>query len=85
MPPIILQHVNVTKVGRARSVIFVPLDITALHVLVRLQRSREDWSDGRSVGPSNCTIWDDGYTGTGRCLGTATSASEGVPLYTICY
>ncbi|XAO27384.1 hypothetical protein I312_106238 [Cryptococcus bacillisporus CA1280] len=28
------------------------------------------------VGPSNCTIWDDGYIGTGRCLGTATSASE---------
>lgn len=60
--------------------ILVPPDITALHALVRLQRLGENWSDGRSVGPSNCTIWDDGYIGTGRCLGTATSASEGVPL-----
>ncbi|KAE8539232.1 hypothetical protein D1P53_004330 [Cryptococcus gattii VGV] len=33
-----------------------------------------------TVGPSNCTIWDDGYIGTGKCLGTATSASGGMPL-----
>ncbi|OWZ60805.1 hypothetical protein AYX15_06940 [Cryptococcus neoformans] len=29
-----------------------------------------------TAGPSNCTIWDDGYTGTGKCIGTATSSSD---------
>lgn len=72
------QHADVTKVGQARPVTLVPQDTTAPHVLVRLQRLHEDWTNNRLAGPSNCTIWDDGYTGTGKCIGTATSASDGV-------
>lgn len=74
----LLQHVNVTKVGQARLVILVLQDITAPHVLVSLQRLLENWSNKRLAGPSNCTIWDDGYTGTGKCIGTATSSSDSV-------
>nr|XP_019003090.1 uncharacterized protein I203_04127 [Kwoniella mangroviensis CBS 8507]OCF66551.1 hypothetical protein I203_04127 [Kwoniella mangroviensis CBS 8507] len=29
------------------------------------------WGPSCSPGPSNCTIWDDGLSGTGKCLGTA--------------
>ncbi|WWC69932.1 uncharacterized protein I206_103876 [Kwoniella pini CBS 10737] len=33
------------------------------------------WGRTCSSGPKNCTIWDDGMSGTGACLGTATSSS----------
>ncbi|WVQ99677.1 hypothetical protein IAU59_006816 [Kwoniella sp. CBS 9459] len=32
------------------------------------------WGPSCSAGPSNCTIWDDGLSGTGACIGTATSS-----------
>ncbi|WRT66635.1 uncharacterized protein IL334_003594 [Kwoniella shivajii] len=32
------------------------------------------WGSSCSPGPSNCTIWDDGLSGTGACLGTSTSS-----------
>ncbi|WVW84198.1 hypothetical protein I302_106228 [Kwoniella bestiolae CBS 10118] len=34
------------------------------------------WGPSCSPGPSDCTIWDDGLSGTGVCLGTASSSSS---------
>ncbi|WVF71185.1 hypothetical protein IAT40_005985 [Kwoniella sp. CBS 6097] len=34
------------------------------------------WGPSCLAGPSNCTIWDDGLSGTGACIGTASSSAS---------